>query len=238
MLNQLFKRSRPSVRHQLELISIHIPKTAGTSFRNSLEGVYGKEEVIRLDIGLVRQEVRVWETIYEEEQLPARTKVVHGHFSYPLLTRHFTIDPAVPVITWLRDPVKRVVSNYLYLAKRLAEELKEEERGLNILKKMQRSLIEYASYEPSQNRMSKFLEGLDLERMAFVGLVESYDEDLAHLAARLGWEDYPVFHHNRTGKSSDAISAQELDLIRSLNQDDIRLYERAQDLRAKGHWQS
>ena len=116
--------------------------------------------------------------------------------------------------------------------------MKEEERGLNILKKMQRSLIEYASYEPSQNRMSKFLEGLDLERMAFVGLVESYDEDLAHLAARLGWEDYPVFHHNRTGKSSDAISAQELDLIRSLNQDDIRLYERAQDLRAKGHWQS
>ena len=236
MFNQLFKRSTPPVRHKLELISIHIPKTAGTSFRNSLEGVYGKEEVIRLDIGLVRQEVRVWEALYDADQLPPRTKVVHGHFSYPLLTRHFEIDPSIPVITWLRDPVKRVVSNYLYLAKRLAEELKEEERGLNILKKMQRSLIEYASYEPSQNRMTRFLEGLDLERMAFVGLVESYDEDLAHLATRLDWTDYPVFHYNQTGKNSGDISERELDLIRSLNQEDIRLYERAQELRAKGHW--
>ncbi len=34
----------------LELISLHIPKTAGTSFRSNLVNVYGKKAVARFDI--------------------------------------------------------------------------------------------------------------------------------------------------------------------------------------------
>jgi len=163
--------------------------------------------------------------------------VIHGHYSYPLLTRHFNVDPALPIITWLRDPVRRVVSNYHYLAKRLAEELKEEQRGLNILRKMQRTLLEFAQYEANQNRMSRFLEALTLEKMHFVGIVEQYDEDLKTLADRMEWHNYPVFHHNQTGKDTSSISDIERDIIRSLNQEDVALYEKALDLRAKGHWQ-
>ncbi|MBP6184541.1 MAG: sulfotransferase family 2 domain-containing protein [Saprospiraceae bacterium] len=222
---------------QLELISIHIPKTAGTSFRNTLAGVYGDQAVVRLDIGLVRQEVRIREKIYSESTLPPGTRVIHGHYSYPLLTQHFHVDPALPVITWLRDPVRRVVSNYHYLAKRLAEELKEEQRGLNILRKMQRSLLEYAHDETNQNRMSRFLEGLSLETMHFVGIVEQYDEDLKTLANRMAWADYPVFHHNQTGKDTSSITDTERDIIRSLNQEDVALYEHALVLREKAHWQ-
>lgn len=230
------KKAPPELTAHLELISIHIPKTAGTSFRNSLAGVYGDEAVVRLDIGLVRQEVRIREKIYLEKTLPRGTRVIHGHFSYPLLTRHFEVDPSLPIITWLRDPVSRVVSNYYYLAKRLAEELNEEQRGLNILRKMQRSLLQYAQDEANQNRMSRFLEGLSLEKMHFVGLVEQYDEDLKTLAVRMGWENYPVFYHNQTGKDTSSITDAERDIIRSLNQEDVALYEHALLLREKGHW--
>lgn len=220
----------------LELISIHIPKTAGTSFRNTLKGVYGEQGVVRLDIGLVRQEVRVDEQLYDDNHLPLKTRVVHGHFSYPLLQKNFDLPRSIPVITWLRDPVERVISNYFYLAKRLAEELDEESKGLNILKKMQRSLLEYAAYEPSQNRMSKFLEGLELEELLFVGIQEDYDRSLERLAGLLGWKDYPVFHHNETGKIDTRVSPEERARIRELNSRDVALYERALELLAQGKW--
>lgn len=235
MMFSWFRRSRPK-NGPLRLISVHIPKTAGTSFRNTLRQVYGAQEVIRLDIGLVRQETRINELIYEDPGLPAGTSVIHGHFSYPLLTGRFAIDPAVPVITWLRDPVDRVISNYYYLARRLEEELDEEGKGLNILKKMQRSLIEYARYEPARNRMTRFLEGLQLEDLRFVGLVEHYDEDLKRLSGLLAWPEYPVFSHNKTERDTTLVSAAEIEEIRRLNAEDIMLYDRAMNLREKGHW--
>jgi hypothetical protein len=225
-----------SVRNELELISIHIPKTAGTSFRNTLCEVYGQKEVVRLDIGLVRKETRIREQLYEAPDLPPETRVLHGHFSYPLLVQRFDVSSALPVITWLRDPVDRVISNYFYLAKRLREELDEERKGLHILKKMQRSLREYALYEPSQNRMSKFLEGLSLQDLFFVGLVEHYEEDVASLARKLSWQHTPVFYHNRTGSNRPDVSEEDRAFIRSLNAQDVALYEAAQSLRAQGKW--
>lgn len=233
----LFKKpTKPQADVPLELISLHIPKTAGTSFRNTLREIYGENAVIRLDIGLVRQEVRVDEKLYDLAYFPPNTKVVHGHFSYPLLLKTFPVPKATPIITWLRDPVKRVISNYFYLAKRLEEELDEEGKGLNILKKMQRSLIEYARFEGAQNRQSKFLNGLELENFHFVGIVESYEEDSRQLSQILKWPKAPIFTHNQTNRDTSFISHKDIDEIRKLNSLDIKLYEKALNLKSKGHW--
>jgi hypothetical protein len=67
---------------RLELISIHIPKTAGTSFRNTLKTVYGEDHVARLDIELYDKHIRLNELDYFESSLPNHLKVIHGHFSY------------------------------------------------------------------------------------------------------------------------------------------------------------
>jgi hypothetical protein len=233
----LFKKTeKPQAINRLELVSIHIPKTAGTSFRNTLREVYGENNVIRLDIGLVRQEVRIEEKLYDLPTFPPNTKVIHGHFSYPLLIKNFSIPKETPIITWLRDPVKRVISNYFYLAKRLEEELDEEGKGLNILRKMQRSLIEYARFEGAQNRQSKFLSGLTLENLQFVGIVETYEEDIQQLSQILEWPKTPIFTHNQTNRDTSIISQKDIDEIRELNSADLKLYEQALNLRTKGHW--
>lgn len=229
------KKSTPDTA-VLRLISIHIPKTAGTSFRNTLCGVYGQESVIRLDIGLDREETRINEHIYTERTLPPGVEVVHGHFALPALMERFAPEPSTPVITWLRDPVDRVVSNYFYLARRLAEELREEEEGLNILSKLQRSLLEYAQQEQARNRMSKFLREMPLEKFRFVGFVEDYDNDLARLAARLEWPEYPVFQHNKTERDTSMLSTEELGMIREWNLEDVALYENALRMKERGHW--
>ncbi|WP_421947534.1 hypothetical protein [Phaeodactylibacter xiamenensis] len=46
------KRPDSKIGNQLELLSFHIPKSAGTSFRNMLRDVYGAEAVLRFDTPL------------------------------------------------------------------------------------------------------------------------------------------------------------------------------------------
>ena len=131
-----------------------------------------------------------------------------------------------PVVTWLRDPVERVISNFYYLQKILKELLAEEENDLDILSKMQKTLVEYASARKARNRMSKFLEGIELRQMLFVGISEVYDDDLSDLAGMLGWPGFEPCRHNITGGDKLKVSEAIREEIRRLNLEDVELYER------------
>lgn len=215
--------------NKIELVSVHIPKTAGTSFRHSLLTEYGKKAVARLDIQLEDEAIKLNQKKIDKPDLPSYIKVLHGHFSPYLLEKHFDLPKEAPIVTWLRDPVERVASNYFYLAKRLREELQEEKKQLNILSKMQRSLLEYAGAEVNQNRMYKFLNGMKLREFDFVGIQEYFSEDLSALARFLKWTSPAEFHHNKTGPYE--LSEAERSQIKSWNNLDVQLYEEALKLR-------
>ncbi len=209
-----------------ELISLHIPKTAGTSFRNILKNIYGEDQVVRFDIN-ERDEVRLNQIHYSEKHLP-KVKVVHGHFVMGTLKNKFHLPPECKMITWVRDPVKRVVSNFFYLESRLQELLNEEKNNLNILSKMQRTLIEYARADINRNRQSKFLAGSKLEDFQFIGIQEYFDQEIVRLAGVLNWKYIPeVLHHNKTPETRSTISADIIEEIRTLNMEDVKLYEAA-----------
>jgi len=217
-------------RQQPELISIHIPKTAGTSFRNILKSVYGNDQVVRFDISM-RGVVRLNEQPYTDKKLPA-AKVLHGHFSYEALSKNYVIPEKCPVITWLRDPVQRVISNYYYLESRLKDILQEEKHDLHILEKMQRSVLEFARAEINRNRQTKHLKGIDLEELAFAGIQENFQSDLKVLAKILGWNNVPeLVYHNITESPKAEISTDIIEEIYQLNLPDVELYQRALLLR-------
>lgn len=223
-------KKRGKIANRIELVSIHIPKTAGTSFRNVLKGVYGRKSVVRFDIRSGGRKIELERKAFTGSKLPAKVRVIHGHFRYRDLVDLLDIPETIPVITWMRDPVERVISNYFYLSGILAKELQEEKKGLNILAKMQRSLIEYARNEISRNRMHKFLDGMSVDKFRFIGIQEHYEEDLADLMAELGFKDYPVFHVNVTGKKHE-VPEEIIEEIKSLNALDIALYEEALNIR-------
>ena len=230
MLN--FLKGKTSRNKHIELISVHIPKTAGTSFRNTLKAVYGEEAVVRLDVDVIggKEILRVNQAAYTDKTLPKQARVIHGHFCPGELSDRFTLPQEHQIITWLRDPVDRVASNYYYLAKRLAEELDEVGKNLNILSKMQRTLLEYAEDELNRNRISKFLHGTPLEQLAFVGIQEYYTEDLQVLAKLLKWTDFTEFKHNVTASKYE-VSPEERAEIAALNDLDVKLYDAALKLR-------
>jgi hypothetical protein len=234
--DHLDRQNHGSGQTDLRLVSIHIPKTAGTSFRLSLQSIYGKRSVIRLDVRPNRDEVWVNEKRYHRHHLPRRTHVIHGHFSPTGLAKYFDVSEAIPVITWLRDPVERVISHYFYLAKMLVAQIKPHRDSLDLLKPLQRSLLEYAQLPLSCNQMSHFLEGAALDQFKFVGFVESYNHDLQRLSQVLGWPATPEFQANKTSHSPPMVDDETIQKIRALNQADVDLYQRALELKANGYW--
>lgn len=216
-----------------ELISLHIPKTAGTSFRNILKSVYGEKEVGWLDIE-TNGVVRLNESVYNKNKLPD-LKVIHGHFVYKELLNKFEIKNEYKIITWVRDPVKRVISNFYYLESRLKELLDEEKNNLNIISKLQRTLMEYARAEINRNRQSKFLAGSNPEDFDFIGVYEFFDQELHRLSSVLNWHHIPeVPYHNKTAGIIKSHSDEIIDEIRELNLEDVKLYNEAVKIRNAG----
>ena len=220
--------NRKKIHNNLKIISLHIPKTAGTSFRNILLDVYGKNQLARFDINRSRNAIEINQEKLIGE-LPENLAVLHGHFHYQDLIKKFILPPDLKLITWLRHPVKRVISNYLYLEKTLHKLVIPERHDLLI--KMQKSLLEYASMEINRNRMSKHLRTVRLSELYFVGIVEHFSEDLQELAEELGWENYTEFQHNSTKTSENQFSKELIKRIEELNADDIQLYHTALELR-------
>jgi hypothetical protein len=201
-----------------------------------LQATYGKQSVTRLDIRPLRDEVYVNERPYRAQHLPSTAAVIHGHFSLSGLRRYFPVSGQVPLITWLRDPVARVVSHYHYLAQRLAAEINPSGPGHRVLRVMQRSLLEYAQLPINRNVMSSFLDGAQLEQFTFIGFVEDYNHDLARVGRILGWPASPEFRVNETSGARHVVDDEVARQIREYNKIDVDLYTRALALKAKGHW--
>ena len=229
------RKNNNKIKNKIELVSIHIPKTAGTSFRNILKNVYGEKEVIRFDISN-RRGITIEEKVLKSKKLSKKIKVIHGHFTYRNLTKMVALSDNVPIITWLRDPIKRVISNYYYLEEKIIEGLEDVKNGLGILSKLQKTLIEYARVDDNCNRMSRFLKGIELEELAFVGIQEYFDEDLLYLSQLLGIANIESLKQNVTNNPRrvfDEISKDTIEEIKELNLEDIELYEKGLSLRKK-----
>lgn len=216
---------------RIELISLHIPKTAGTSFRNILKRVYGEKAVVRVDIPLPSERAPNETKVSGPGTVLEGTRVLHGHFRYGDLVARYGLDTAIPVITWVRDPVERVISNYFYLQKILRGIVQEEKKNVNILNKMEKTLLEYARADIARNRIAKFLEGKPLGDFLFVGVQEYFSEDLADLAHLLGWKKLQEFRHNDSEDQKVFVDEAVRGEIRQLNERDTVLYEEALSLR-------
>lgn len=221
--------------NHIQLVSIHIPKTAGTSFRLILEQVYNKKKVARLDIFPIDKQIKLNNKIYNSDILPSNYKIIHGHISLSQVHKRLGIDKNVPVITWLRHPVDRVFSSYYYLENRLIEELNENEKGSSITGlrlQLQRTFKEYITAPTSQNVMSRFIDIKNLPNLFFIGLQEHFSNDLEYLSKKLGWSGLKEFRKNKIDHQNK-INIELKELILKMNQSDMELYNRALEVRRK-----
>lgn len=102
--------------HRLEMISIHIPKTAGTSFYAILQDIYGKSHSIEVKREQARANAGKFQRFLQPEH-----RVLHGHFHFEEIQNLY--DPErVKLVSWLREPVSRVISNYYFFNRKVNED--------------------------------------------------------------------------------------------------------------------
>lgn len=210
----------------IELISVHVPKTAGSQFLEVLKQVYHSDEVI-LDYS--------GNGVVPLDQISHRSKTIHGHFTIAKYNGYF---PEAKRIIWLRYPIFQVVSMY-FMQKYIVPELTPGTPNIVVDENL--SLIEYAEIETSRNSVSQYYaNGLNLSDFYFVGIQEFYQEDLFELKTMLQWPSFNIkifnANTNRNYKKdfSDLLENKEIiNQLAALNQEDINLYREALNLRAK-----
>lgn len=178
------------------IISIHIPKTAGTTFRVYLETLFPGDVLMdypRTTRALIRRFMsyaqkadpvaaagdfrlpRSAEGIARFRQLldADGIRVIHGHF---WRGRYSMIYPDGDYIVWIRDPLARARSHYLYHHRAILSHNDKENVAIHDGKLSFQEWIERPNHI---NQQYKFTGGGALDKFKFVGLVEEFDASIA-----------------------------------------------------------
>lgn len=182
-------------------VSVHIPKTAGTSFAKSLEQAFAPSEV-QLDYQHERDHALVaaqgveaakthqewlsppllqlaWRYRKDLAELPKSIRLVHGHF--PARKYHRALTWRKPFyITWIREPFARAISNYFYWQSFDANTMPDPLVRTILLERW--DLETYLFHPALRNYQSLFLKGLPWKRIDFLGVTETFAKDLTTLS--------------------------------------------------------
>ena len=201
---------------------VHIPKTAGTSFRVAAERQFSKKRVV-FDYGehspVTSQSALDYLYVPEKPDMEGFLKYCRQQH-VQLIAGHKPATRFLPsvrignVITFVREPLQRAFSGYLHF--------RRDGRFTGTFR-------EYFS-DPSQtNTLERMLGKVSLRAMGFVGLTEHYDESLRMINQRYGWR----IRKKRVNRSRffdpgpEKISAEDRAAFRELNAADYALYREA-----------
>jgi hypothetical protein len=171
------------------IVSLHLPKAAGTSLRAQFIAQLGN--AVHTDY----HHDPLTPAGAESVEFPKGKRVVHGHFRasrYASSQAYF--------ITFLREPVDNLISIYFYWStlRRPGHEL--HARFL----RDRPSPLEFATYPGIRRLMSEtYFGGFDMNRFDFVGFHDTRNRDLLRLARILNLTFQPWVHKNKTAVSPE-----------------------------------
>jgi tetratricopeptide (TPR) repeat protein len=214
----------------VELISVHVPKTAGTTFQGILNQVYGEENIY--------YDYRQPRPIKNDpSEITPQIKVIHGHFS---IKEYDVFFPEAKQIIWLRNPIHMVISLYFYWLYVPLGNLYNYQEIVRNVKNFKIELDEFVEQPDARNLICQYIIGTNIEDFDFVGLQEFFHADLAELQTMLQWSGFRILDQNYNPNPKYQESLENIfsnkELLEKLiknNQEDIEVYQEALNLRAK-----
>lgn len=200
------------------ILFIHIPKTAGTSFNENAEKNFGLE-LMEKDYGsdanhtsaLVKAHIYGKETIDQYGFHQAFT-----HAGKKWLTGHFNADRYLPLMgcentfAFVRDPVDRVISEFLYRKRKFG---------------MDRSLEAFYQDPGETNKQFRMIGEHPWQAFQFVGTQARYQECLEHLNKTLACGFENIQTNRRKDTTHLDITEEDKTEIRRWNERDCLFYD-------------
>ncbi len=216
------------------LLFLHIPKAAGTTLKSVLSRQCSLGEILHIDGRDPKSSIEEIEALPTEDKMGI--KCVAGHMPFGL---HAYFAQSATYITFLRDPVDRIISHYYYVRTSPQHYLHE------VVMSKQMTLMDYSASDISSelsNGQTRLISGYEepeatketlalakenlSKHFAFVGLTERFDESLVLLARQFGWRNVFYVERNVTKDRPrrEEIPDEVLAQIRAQNALDWELY--------------
>ena len=223
-----------------KIIFLHIPKNAGSTIRDITRRQYSPKGVFTIPSGVAMES-----TLEQLEQLSVhqsqKIQLIEGHFGFG--THELIAQPAT-YFTFLRKPVDRFISAYSYIKQTSSHEhhqvIKSQNFSLddyvnsNLIKEQALDNIQVRFLSGKRGRINRSnLRESALEEakanlknsFVVVGLVEEFEKSLLLLKKKINWKNVFYISQNRSHQNQTYYSENTLNLIKELNQLDLRLYE-------------
>ncbi len=225
------------------IIFLHIPKTAGSTFLSIFMREYRSANIFRL---YGDKTIRSIDAIEKFKELPEhdrmKIEVLIGHMKFGL---HEYMQQPVTYITFLREPIERIISHYYYVLRFSDHYLHDQviAEKINLKDFIVRGLT-----DETNNGQTRLLSGVGKslpygdcppemldsaidnisKHFSAVGISERFDESLILMTNLFGWRSHYYYKKNVTKKRAikDEIPLDTLEAIKKYNQLDIQLYER------------
>lgn len=224
---------RPPPRQPM-IYFAHIGKTAGTSFRHAAIRHFGRRRCVAIytptHSGGTKTPTKLFFDAYRKgrpvaENEPAARAVLDWCAARRVrffathqngIFRNF-IEPA-QTVTFLREPIARLVSNYNFAVARGWQDPEED-------------FETFAMKPKNRNLQRRSIAFQRFDEIGLVGISERYDESLAAFAEVFG-ESLPSLRRNRTKPAAGAVRRDGLPdavlrRVADYNQADMELYARA-----------
>ena len=209
------------------IVSVHIRKCAGTTFKAALGGFYGDRAMFDYgdEIGsdtaksVTKRAYRYDQAVARKDQIETDYDIIHGHF---FAQKYQFLDVKLQYSTVLRHPVARILSNYFYLKRN-----PDRQHGdAYVVNELGYDLEQYIEHPDSQNLQAHFLGDVALSAFAFVGISEHYVQTLKLFNAtfKTSLDIGPAQNQNVDSLEQYAISPALRSRIEKLNTLDMELY--------------
>lgn len=224
-----------------KFLVMHIPKCAGTTLRLGLESHYGVDQVLRI--------------YARKDQFGVPFKCV-TEYSHDVIVGHFGVgyfqgkEHGRKVITFLRDPIDRVLSHYYYwrlssyphIGAKLARQLSLRDFLSSDLLAVRRNISDLQTWmfvsSIDMSVRNKYAcashdELLDIARSSisqfdYIGLTESFGDDVSYLAGRFGWSldgSWDKSNVTRQRSTVEELDEECMELLRGVTVMDRALYD-------------